>query len=251
MEIMKKNNKIIQKLLQILAYINKRVFVSGYHSKSFSQEGEDMVFKNIFQGQRKGFYVDIGAHHPKMYSNTYNFYMRGWRGVNIDALPGSMRLFNRIRKRDINIEKAISDTDQKLTYYAFELPAYNGFSELLSQQRIENGIRLKYKKSIMTSSLEKILDGIGIETDMIDFISLDIEGLELSALRSINLKKYTPKIIMVEILDFDLYSFTNNEIVNYLHKYDYSVYSKLIHSILFIKNMYLDSKTSRPNISIN
>ena len=51
---------------------------------SYSQEGEDMVLKRIFDKQTKGFYIDVGAHHPKRFSNTYNFYLKGWKGINID-----------------------------------------------------------------------------------------------------------------------------------------------------------------------
>ncbi len=70
-----------------------------------------------------GFYVDVGAHHPLRFSNTYKFYKRGWHGINIDAMPGSMDLFNRLRHRDINLERAVSDSKQILTYYAFNEPA--------------------------------------------------------------------------------------------------------------------------------
>ena len=50
-------------------------------------------------------------------------------GINIDAMPGSMKLFNKFCPRDINIEKLISDKTQTLTYYAFNEPALNGFSK--------------------------------------------------------------------------------------------------------------------------
>ncbi len=49
----------------------------------------------------KGFYVDIGAHHPFRYSNTQFFYEKGWRGINIDATPGSMDRFKDFRPEDI------------------------------------------------------------------------------------------------------------------------------------------------------
>ena len=52
---------------------------------SFSQEGEDLLIDRMFDGQSVGFYVDVGAHHPTRFSNTYLLYLRGWRGINIDA----------------------------------------------------------------------------------------------------------------------------------------------------------------------
>ena len=91
--------------------------LDGYATKSYSQEGEDMILKRLFGGQKFGFYVDVGAHHPKRFSNTYYFYKKGWRGINIDAMPGSMIAFDKLRPRDINIERPISDKKQILTYY--------------------------------------------------------------------------------------------------------------------------------------
>ena len=68
-----------------------------------------MILRRIFIGKLTGFYVDIGAHHPKRFSNTYIFYQRGWRGINIDAKPGTKEVFNKLRPRDINLEVPISE----------------------------------------------------------------------------------------------------------------------------------------------
>ena len=78
---------------------------------SYSQEGEDRILQRLFENQTPGFYVDIGAHHPRRFSNTYIFYKQGWRGINVDATPGSMFLFRVFRKRDINLEIAVDATD--------------------------------------------------------------------------------------------------------------------------------------------
>ena len=98
-----------------------------------------MIMRRLFENQQTGFYIDVGAHHPKRFSNTYFFYKMGWQGINIDAMPGSMEIFRRQRPRDINIEKPISNCGQVgLTYYAFNEPALNGFSKELSDER--NGL---------------------------------------------------------------------------------------------------------------
>jgi len=100
---------VLKKLLKIILpktlknkfiEINNNYF-DGYALKSYSQEGEDMILRRLFEKQLTGFYVDVGAHHPKRFSNTYFFYKQGWHGINIDAMPGSMKLFEKIRPRDI------------------------------------------------------------------------------------------------------------------------------------------------------
>ena len=85
---------------------------------SYSQECEDLVLKRIFEN-KIGFYVVVGAHHPKLFSNTYLFYKKGWKGINIDALPESMKLFNKMRPRDINIEIGVIEVEDELNYYVF------------------------------------------------------------------------------------------------------------------------------------
>jgi len=98
---------------------------------SYAQEGEDLVLARILGelGITTGFFVDIGAHHPARFSNTYYFYRRGWRGINVDALPGTKRLFQRMRSRDITIECGVGSQEGVLKYFAFNEPALNTFSE--------------------------------------------------------------------------------------------------------------------------
>ena len=128
--------KILPNFLLIFAQRLKAFYKwDKYYHKSWSQEGEDLILARLFENNAKGFYVDVGAHHPKRFSNTYLFYKKGWTGINIDAMPGSMKSFNKLRKRDINIEKPVSDKKQILTYYAFNESALNGFSKELSEER--------------------------------------------------------------------------------------------------------------------
>lgn len=83
--------------------------ITRFASKSYAQQGEDLILREILNYASTGFYVDVGAHHPFRFSNTYLFYKQGWRGINIDAMPGSMTLFHRFRPRDINIECGVAN----------------------------------------------------------------------------------------------------------------------------------------------
>ena len=105
-----------------------------YSIKSYSQEGEDMILRRVFENQKTGFYVDVGAHHPFRFSNTYYFYKQGWQGINIDAMPESMDVFRRFRKRDINIESGVALNDAKIPYFVFKEKALNTFDDVLAQQ---------------------------------------------------------------------------------------------------------------------
>ena len=225
-------------------YYNKikdlvKTLFDGYSIKSYSQEGEDMILRRIFSKQQQGFYVDVGAHHPKRFSNTYYFYKKGWCGINIDAMPGSMTPFNKIRPRDINIEKPISDKKQILTYYAFDEPAINGFSKELSKERSEQQkYTVEFTKEIETTTLEELLDDKLTKTQEIDFLSIDVEGLDFMVLKSNNFDKFKPKVILIEILESSLQDIENNEISKFLKQYGYVIYCKTVNTVIYKSNLH-------------
>src|SRR5688572_6735284 len=74
-------------------------------SESFSQSGEDLIVDFILNGVGLSMptYLDIGAHHPHYINNTYKFYKRGCRGVNIEPDPSLIVEFERIRSEDVNL----------------------------------------------------------------------------------------------------------------------------------------------------
>lgn len=223
--------KIKEKLRSIL--LLKRDYLEINYYKSYSQEGEDMVLRELFRDIDKGFYVDIGAHHPKRYSNTYYFYNKGWNGINIDAMPGSMKLFNFFRPRDINIEAAVSDQEGKGKYYIYNEGAINGFAH----DNINYGdYHVKKIDDISFIKLAKIFEDNDILQNQISFMSIDVEGLELSVLQSNDWDKYRPNIILVEnsidILDID-----NNDVHLFLKSNNYSIVAKTTRNYF-----YRDSK---------
>jgi FkbM family methyltransferase len=224
----------IKKLVDV-----KNNYFDVYSLKSYSQEGEDMILRRLFEKQHIGFYIDVGAHHPKRFSNTYFFYKKGWNGINIDAMPESMKPFDKIRSRDINIEKPVSDKKQVLTYYAFNEPALNGFSKELSEERNGKGNNfVEFTKDIETSTLEEILDNHLPINQQIDFLSIDVEGLDFMVLKSNNFDKYKPKVILIEILGSSLSNIEENEITKFLRDFNYSVYAKAVNTVIFISEEF-------------
>jgi hypothetical protein len=127
--------KLIRSLLSLAFYLLKNIlrrfqdFLTWHPwvNRSWSQEGEDMALRRVFEKEKIGFYVDVGAHHPKRFSNTYFFYRMGWNGINIDAMPGSMKEFDKYRGRDINLELGVAKQEGILNSYVFNEPALNTF----------------------------------------------------------------------------------------------------------------------------
>jgi len=207
----------------------------GYATKSYSQEGEDMILRRIFEYSEPGFYVDIGAHHPKRFSNTYYFYRKGWRGINIDAMPGSMKLFNKRRRGDINLEIAVANEKREMAYYIFNEQAVNTFDEKFADKAIDGGCELIRKQKIETKPLKEILVEYLPKNKKIDFMSVDVEGFDLEVLKSNDFDLFRPAYILVECR-VNMNEIENNDIYNFLREKNYDFFGKTVLTLIFKEN---------------
>jgi len=206
-----------------------------YWRQSFAQEGEDLIIASCFEGRRNGFYVDVGAYHPKRFSNTQYFYLRGWRGINIDAMPGSMKPFRRTRPEDINIEAAISDSRQELNFHVFNEPALNTFDPALAVER-DGFLQFKIirKISIVTQPLAEILDQNLPPGKKIEFLSVDAEGLDLQVLRSNDWNNYVPEAVVVEDTSANTWQEINvSPITEFLRAQRYEPFASTFRTIFY------------------
>ena len=204
-----------------------------FAGKYFSQEGEDIILNRIFEDKASGLFVDVGAHHPKRFSNTFLLYQKGWHGINIDPLPGSMKIFKKIRPRDINLEIAVSLKEQELTYYMFNEPALNSFSKTIAMQHQNDHYKIEKMIKVPSLPLSKILTNHLPKKQTIDVLNVDVEGLDLEVLRSNDWQNYRPKIILVEILNSSLNTISSEPIYKFLGEMGYSLVSKLFHTCIF------------------
>jgi len=235
-----------------LAPLNRKLDpASNFYLKSYAQEGEDIILNRIFEWKRDGFYVDVGAHHPHKYSNTYFFYLRGWRGINIDPLPGIMGAFNKLRPQDINLELAVSSSKEKLIYNSFNEPAINGFSKELSKQR-DNYLHFKLvsQRTIETHTLSEILATHLPPNKVIDFLSIDVEGLDYAVLKSNDWTKYRPTVVLVEDLELHTIEDVNkSQTILFMRSCGYVPLCKTPHTVFFIEEERL--KISPAGIGID
>jgi hypothetical protein len=176
-------------LLKIYLYYYYFKF-NFFSKKTYSQFGEDTIiikyFKNFI-----GKYVDIGCYHPIKYSNTALLYKKGWTGINIDLNKTTIDLFNFTRLRDKNIFACLSDREKIVDMYID-----NEFSALNSiyKNNIKNHKIKKYQKiKINTKVFSNVVK------EKFDFLNIDCEGNDYNILKTIDLKKYNPQIICIEV----------------------------------------------------
>lgn len=230
----------------MLKKISNRLFNRLFNGArlSYSQSGEDLMLSSILCGVKKGFYVDVGANNPFKQSNTHYFYKRGWNGINIDALPGSMNIFKKVRNKDINLEAGISDKEETLLYYMFEPSFYNTFS----YESVEDSKKVaKYigTKNIKTLKLSEIFNKY-INTE-IDFMTVDVEGKELSVLHSNDWGKYRPKVIILEHHAKDMPFIKDNEVYKTMMQNGYTLFCNTSTNMFYLENKFLQIRYEKNN----
>ncbi|GHD33732.1 FkbM family methyltransferase [Halioglobus pacificus] len=202
---------------------------------AYAQEGEDLIVARLNRNST-GFFVDIGAHHPTRFSNTYKLYERGWRGINIDPLPGGMQAFENLRPKDINLEVAISDNEEpgSLTYYMFDEPAFNSLEERNITDATALGAKLIAEVKVPVMTIESLLGERSGEFEKIDLLTVDVEHHELRILQSFPFHLYKPSNIVVEIKGLDLLKPDCNPVYRCLSEQGYRLRSYLYHSAIFV-----------------
>jgi len=147
-----------------------------------------------------------------------------------------MKNFDLFRKRDINVEAAISDKEEELTFHIFSDGALNTFSPTLASEVEKLGKwTILERKKIKTQTVASILDRhLPDSKQKIDFMSIDIEGHDLKALQSNDWNKYRPYILLIESHNFSLSEADSNLSYQFLKKQDYKLIAKSLNTIFFI-----------------
>ncbi|KKU14021.1 MAG: SAM-dependent methyltransferase [Microgenomates group bacterium GW2011_GWC2_45_8] len=164
---------------------------------SYSQREEDLVIDRLLKYKKRGFYVDIGANDPHRFSNTKRFYLKGWRGINIDPNMDSIERFMNSRPKDINLNIGISGEKSKIIFFRFFPDTLSTFSPNLAKDYVKSGYKKIKEEYIQTFPLAMVLKKYAGKKK-IDFLSVDTEGFDEKVLKSNDWKKYKPKIICVE-----------------------------------------------------
>lgn len=178
---------------------------SRYRPKnSYSQCGEDLLVDFILEHFRKTApsYLDIGAHHPVYISNTYLFYRKGGRGVCIEPDPVLFKEFGRWRNRDICLNVGVGASEEvSADFYVMSSKSLNTFSKAEAERYTGYG----------TQKIEEIVTIPMVPINWVleeyfpvppDFVSLDVEGMDLEILSAFDFSRFRPKVFCVETLTY-------------------------------------------------
>ncbi|MFN5324179.1 MAG: FkbM family methyltransferase [Bacteroidota bacterium] len=211
----------------------------------YSQCGEDLVLAALMRQLGKtgpGFYLDVGAYHPFIGSNTYLFYRQGWRGINLDPRPGIMAQFNKFRPNDINLEFGIGDKTELLCYYMLESePGLNTFNfETLQAVGKEGLVTSTIDVPVIT--LADVQQKHVPNGTIIDFVSIDTEGFEIKVLSTFDFSLHRPKVFALECNDVTTFDHLScNDVDSFMRRNGYVPVAKNMISLTVATVFYMDS----------
>jgi FkbM family methyltransferase len=173
----------------------------------YSQHGEDALLWQFFRARRHGFYVDVGAFDGRHLSTTYAFDQAGWRGLCVEALPDMAERCRSLRTATTVQAAAVASPDvHEVTFYSEALGLLSGMG--LDPAR-EDDVRGRYERrgldfdgftaiTVPAATLDALLERHLPQNTPLDFVSIDVEGAELDVLRGFDLKRWQPRVLIME-----------------------------------------------------
>ena len=187
----------------------------------YSQYGEDKILHHIFR-KKIGTCVEVGGFDGVTGSNTYFFEKIGWRCLVIEPMPDFCTRIKKTRTCEVEEVAASNVSGEMELYVAVGVETLSTverneshFSRIksLSQQALKT-IRVR------TSRLDDIFRAHQISE--IDFLTIDVEGHELSVLQGLSIQSWSPRIVIIE----DNSNGSDRQVVNFMKSNAYVRFRK-------------------------
>src|SRR5574341_369181 len=174
---------------------------------SFAQQGEDIVLYHVLHDLLRlsaPTYVDIGAADPVNGNNTYLLYCTGGHGVLVEPNPAYVEQLRLRRPKDVVVAAGVGvGTEREGDYYVIRgRPPLNTFSpKVVETLRPELGSDLVER--VVTMPLVPVNELIKTHLGKApDLLSIDVEGLDLDILRTLDFEALRPGAIVAETIKF-------------------------------------------------
>jgi FkbM family methyltransferase len=159
----------------------------------------DLIWQ-CFNRKTCGFFVEVGANDPQAGSQTWLLESHGWRGVLVEPLPHLACRLRAERRHSLVVQAACGPREHP-AMVEFHEAECSGHSSL-RKHTIDARERYVAVHRVPMLSLDEILAEAGHPT--VDFVSIDVEGLELEVLRGFDLSRHAPALLLIEDLLFNL-----------------------------------------------
>ena len=226
--------------LKILEYL------APYRARrSYAQFGEDILIDSIFWYLHilSPTYLDIGAYSPVSLSNTYYFYKNGSHGVCVEPNPVGVKQFRRMRRRDLCLQAGVGAQDgEEISFYVLKEAALSTFDEASARLLEQRGVtRIQSVITVPVYSVNTMIERYCPRCP--DLLSVDVEGMDLAVLQSLDFTRYRPVVIIVETIDF-LTQAKDTEITDFLCSQDCRVQGDTVINTVFVDKRVWDARPS-------
>ena len=242
MQLLKLKGNLRRKLAELRFRRNKDGRVS------YSQCGEDMIVDFLFMwlGTNKISYLDIGAHHPTWLSNTYHLYKKGQRGILIEPDADLCQYIRQKRPRDQVLNLAVNtEGDDMMNLYVMTSRTLNTMDKEQALALEKAGReQIQCVREVRRLGINKILQE-HFSKKAPEFVSLDIEGLDLAILQAWDFGKFRPEVFCIETLTYTQNNSEQklNEIIELMISNKYRVYADTYVNTIFVSQ---DAWNKRP-----
>jgi hypothetical protein len=230
----------VRSVLRVLKYAFLgflRIFLGRSIKLSYAYTGEDRLIESLLNVPfgYQGFYVEVGCNEPRFISNTFLFYRRGWRGVCVDANERLIRKFGYIRPCDKAVCALVSDEFKTLEFIEFTNNVLSTADTTVVSDILANDQQIIRCNAMQTQTLTKILEDCHVPQDF-DFLSVDAEEFDLQVLRSLDLRRFRPRLIIAEAEDFQPNNPASHPIYQYLTQNSYHLKGFILKNLYFVKS---------------
>jgi FkbM family methyltransferase len=154
------------------------------------------MLRRLFTGYGPGFYVDVGAGHPRFENDTYALYEAGWRGINIEPNEDFFRALQEMRPGDRNLCVALSDkAEGELFYHEIAGTGLSTCDPKQARIHARRGRQVRLR-CVPVSTLALVLEEACASE--IDVLKVDVEGLEEQVLAGNDWDRFRPRVVLVE-----------------------------------------------------
>jgi FkbM family methyltransferase len=164
----------------------------------YAQEKQELIIRHFFRDRRDGFYVDVGCYRPKRASTTYYLEEHlGWTGIAVDAQEKYGRLWKEVRPNSKFFAYAVTDKSGETV--TFHQSGAISSTEVENVERWEKIRGREFKVEALelpTITIDDLLAREGVEK--IDFLSIDINGTEPTAMAGFDIQRYRPELVHIE-----------------------------------------------------
>jgi FkbM family methyltransferase len=164
-----------------------------------SQGKQELIIRHFFKDRPAGVFVDIGCYQPTLHSTTYYLEKElGWRGIAVDAEASYGPAWRQLRRKSKFFAYAVTDkSGEAITFYAAgPIASVEKLHIEMWEKRLDKDLNVK-SKVVPTITMNDLLDREKITK--IDFLSMDINGSEPTALSAFDIQRFSPDLVHVEV----------------------------------------------------